>query len=450
MSTPRPTKQPRTPRVKKEKKTAGVPHAPRATAAAMAPAFRGAGQPAKTLRLARAPRAPAARAAGAPGERGIDMALRKNANLYVAALIDPFRYGTGLRVPDLLSWPTATTTFRSVISAVGLSTSQNVQLYFQPSLVANGADPSAAFLGSRTAVAGVYPAWSLADDTANLATAVASFAFVRTVAFGVRAVNTTALTNRGGSISVTRVYDPDDVSTTATALGSNPNVWLVSANSDDASQMELSWRPENYSTGLAFNRPSTGFTAPKGAILFEFGPSASVNTYSFEVVHHVEFIPKITQAQLFDVASAPGDESGVSRATMEVEQLAGDPSGSVNGQWNSRLVQAAHVLIGGFAIMQELQRGGAAVGGAGAAVAAAVGRATIDEDTRATAAAARAAASGAPAPNPIPPAPSAGGGDPRPSNSQVRLAAEQLLAAAAARTPKRRPTGASDEEGVVV
>lgn len=278
-------------------------------------------------------------------------ALAANGQHYVLSLCDPFST-RDVRVPDILSWPTCTTTFRTVRSVV-TSTSVKKQIACQPVFYANpsagGTDPLGSAFSSRDAAdATLYGDWSNdPDSAANQAAVTAGMGYWRTVSFGTELIPTSPIERRSGMISAIRVpaLGTSQFSDELNSMDSNPNTVSVAGNSDFRG-FKMTWRPLTYQDGLDFVRDGQTILNARGAIVYEF-PATPIyqNSYQLIITHNVEFVPFTSLAQLFDPASAPGSEEHVATAWMATEARAGDPSGSTDARWTEVLASSARSVL---------------------------------------------------------------------------------------------------------
>lgn len=226
---------------------------------------------------------------------------------YVATLLEPTACSGGVRVPDLLSYPTATTMLVETASH-SINPGECFQLVLTPLVNTSGAGTGTWAYRAAASAGVVFTPWVYVTS-ANQAL-MAAAAQYRTVAAGGSAYNTTAALTRTCRAYLSRAHNLGELPNTGAALIGLPSVERV----DDFAEghPDLSWMPIDYETGLDFTPPSNG-DMDKGCLVWTFLAGASAQTVEVRVVHHVEFLPGASDAALVPVDSAPGSESDVSR-----------------------------------------------------------------------------------------------------------------------------------------
>lgn len=272
--------------------------------------------------------------------------MEQGAAQWVAYKNDPFsgKY-RGTRIPDMLGWATATAELRETFGgpSMTIAAGDTVQYWFAPTFNSAGSITDGPTFATRTSTGGgAFGPWTLGLSS-NQATINANVGSFRTVAFGVRALNTTPALSRGGTITVLRCFQPGSLVATPATVRRDPSAQTMDMGTEAGTVVRRTWDTSDYESAIDQRTPSAGYQS--GGILFEVSAGSTQQTMDFSTVHGIEFIPLPSAAPMYEVANVEGDSGAAATVTSYLYQAIGAVSDVATDFVSDQLAAAAGRML---------------------------------------------------------------------------------------------------------
>jgi hypothetical protein len=256
--------------------------------------------------------------------------MARNADLYVASLLDPEIHG--VRIPDGSSFPSVTTTDRTLIPltfvTVGAGPARIAGITYAPSFAYNTARISAA-----TTTANLTWSGSGFPDEVTYSN---NFFYGRFVSAGARVHDFGALLNRGVEVVALAGNMTYAVNTAYKDALDNPNSSYYDSSSVDQKELTVTWSPltlqscavsvtsAQLTLGSEYVAIANGLVSGDTCfqLFFYDALGTASDNIQIELIQNMECIPFDTTQVLFDTQSVPGSMSDVS-ASMDTVLASG-------------------------------------------------------------------------------------------------------------------------------